>query len=123
MAQYEHLPIYKTTYDLLIELMHVTKDFPREFKYSIGEKIQINIVELLVEIYKANSARDKKIFIEALLEKVQFLNLFLRIAFDLKLIPINRYSSLSKKLLPLQSRLTAGCNQFRQNSLMAVSFL
>ncbi|HIS35766.1 TPA: four helix bundle protein [Candidatus Scatousia excrementigallinarum] len=97
MAQYEHLPIYKTTYDLLIELMHVTKDFPREFKYSIGEKIQINIVELLVEIYKANSARDKKIFIEALLEKVQFLNLFLRIAFDLKLIPINRYSSFIEK--------------------------
>ena len=97
MAQYEHLPIYKTAYSLLIELMQATKDFPREFKYSLGEKIQINIVDLLVEIYKANSARDKKIFIEAVLEKIQFINLFLRISFDLKLIPINRYAAFIEK--------------------------
>ena len=97
MAQYQHLPIYKTTYDLLIELMQVTKDFPREFKYSIGEKIQVTVVDLLVEIYKANSAKDKRVYIESILEKVQFINLFLRISFDLKIIPINRYSAFIEK--------------------------
>ena len=34
MAQYRHLPIYKSAYDLLVELMNTTKDFPRDFKFS-----------------------------------------------------------------------------------------
>ena len=52
MAQYQHLPIYKTAYDLLVELMNTTKDFPRDFKFSLGEKIQNHVIELLVLIYK-----------------------------------------------------------------------
>ena len=65
MAQYRHLPIYKTAYDLLVELMNTTKDFPRDFKFSLGEKIQNHVIELLVLIYKANSSKDKKDFIFA----------------------------------------------------------
>ena len=81
MAQYQHLPIYKTTYDLLVDLMNTTKDFPRDFKYSLGEKIQNHIIELLVLIYKANSTRCKKDFIQEILSEVQFLDLFLRISY------------------------------------------
>lgn len=91
MAQYQHLPIYKTTYDLLVDLMNTTKDFPRDFKYSLGEKIQNHVVELLVLIYKANSTKNKKIFISEILNEVQFLDLFLRISFDLKIIPQAKY--------------------------------
>lgn len=97
MAQYQHLPIYKTTYDLLVDLMNVTKDFPRDFKFSLGEKIQNHVIELLVLIYKANSARNKKDFIEEILNEVQFLDLFLRISFDLKIIPQARYCVFMEK--------------------------
>ena len=108
MAQYHHLPIYKTTYDLLLELMHSTKDFPREFKFSLGEKIQLHIVDLLVDIYRANSAKDKKEFILSIQEHVQFLNLFLRISFDLRILPQARYCAFIEKLLPLPSSLRGG---------------
>lgn len=91
MAQYQHLPIYKTTYDLLVDLMNTTKDFPRDFKYSLGEKIQNHIIELLVLIYKANSTRCKKDFIQEILSEVQFLDLFLRISYDLKIVPQAKY--------------------------------
>lgn len=97
MAKYHHLPIFKTTYDLLIELMHATKDFPREFKFSLGEKIQAHIVDLLVDIYRANSARDKVTFITSILEHVQFLDLFLRVSFDLKILPQARYCAFIEK--------------------------
>ena len=40
MAQYEHLPIYKQTYDALLRVMVATKDFPREYKYTLGQKIK-----------------------------------------------------------------------------------
>ena len=32
MAQYQHLPIYKITYDLLVKTTEVTRHFPRDFK-------------------------------------------------------------------------------------------
>ena len=97
MAQYQHLPIYKTTYDLLTDLMNVTKEFPRDFKFSLGEKIQNHVIELLVLIYKANSTKNKKDFISEILNEVQFLDLFLRISFDLKIIPQARYCVLIEK--------------------------
>lgn len=35
MAQYQHLPIYKQTDDILLRTMAATKDFPREYKYTV----------------------------------------------------------------------------------------
>ena len=97
MAQYQHLPIYKTAYDLLVELMNITKDYPRDFKFSLGEKIQNQVIELLVLIYKANSAKDKKDFIIEIINHVQFLDLYLRISFDIKILPQNKYCMLIEK--------------------------
>lgn len=92
MAQYDHLPIYKATYALLLELMQITKDFPRDYKYSLGEKIQTGIIDLLVDIYKTNSARDKREYIIDMMAKIQHINLYLRISYDLKLIPQQRFA-------------------------------
>jgi len=97
MAKYHHLPIYKTAYDLLLELMHATKDFPREFKFSIGEKVQEHIVGLLIDIYRANSAKEKTSFIISILEHVQYLEIFLRMAYDLRILPQTRYCAFIEK--------------------------
>jgi hypothetical protein len=55
MAQYEHLPICKQTYDILLRTMTATKDFPREYKFTLGQKIKDELIELVVLIYRANS--------------------------------------------------------------------
>lgn len=47
MAQYEHLPIYKQTYDILLRTMVATKDFPREYKFTLGQKIKDELIELV----------------------------------------------------------------------------
>src|ERR1039457_1618200 len=59
MAQYQHLPIYKQTYDILLRTMTATKDSPREYKFTLGQKIKDELIELVVMIYRANSAADK----------------------------------------------------------------
>ena len=41
MAQYVELPVYKATYDLLVEIFRFTKDFIKEYKYTIGESLKI----------------------------------------------------------------------------------
>jgi hypothetical protein len=63
MAQYKHLPIYKTTYELLTLVTRKTKDFPRDFKYSLGDKIRGECIDLVVLIYKANSFKHRKEFV------------------------------------------------------------
>ena len=98
MAQYTHLQLYRTSYNLLLEVMHVTKNFPREFKYSLGEKIQNAIVELLICIYKANSARDRAGFILQIIEYAQFLGVYFRISFDLKIITEIKYTHFTQEL-------------------------
>src|ERR1039458_8335855 len=59
MAQYQHLPIYKQTYDILLRTMVATKELPREYKYTLGQNIEDELIELVVMIYRANSAADK----------------------------------------------------------------
>lgn len=40
MAFSSELPVYKDSYDLLIEIFRFTKEFGKEFKYTVGEKIK-----------------------------------------------------------------------------------
>ena len=97
MAQYHHLPIYKLTYDLLLRSMQVTKNFPREYKYTLGQKLKDEIIELVVMIYKANSAEKKGEYIERILERVQVVQLLIRLSHDLRILPRKAYADLAEK--------------------------
>jgi hypothetical protein len=96
MAQYQHLPIYKQTYDILLRTMIATKDFPREYKYSLGQKIKDELIELVVLIYRANSAINKKQHIESILERVQAIQLLMRLSHDMKILSRKHYAVLSE---------------------------
>ena len=60
MAIYSDLPVYKSTYDLLLAIFRFTKDFGKEYKYAVGEIIKKETIELLILIYRANVKRDKQ---------------------------------------------------------------
>jgi hypothetical protein len=59
MAQYNELPVYKATYNLLLAIFQFTKDFSREYKYTVGESLKKETIELLRFIYCANSKTQK----------------------------------------------------------------
>jgi len=40
MSKYEELPVYKASYDLLLEIFKFTKNFTKEYKYTIGESLK-----------------------------------------------------------------------------------
>lgn len=94
MTQYKHLPIYKTTYQLLEVVTRKTKTFSREFKYSLGDKIRNECVELVIFIYKANSSKNKVEFLEQILERVQVIELLLRLSKDLRLLNVEGFSDI-----------------------------
>ena len=95
MAQYKHLPIYKTTYELLETVTRKTKDFPRDFKYSLGDKIRNECIELVVFIYKANTLRNQREEnLKQILERVQVIELMLRLSKDLRLLNVTAFSEI-----------------------------
>jgi uncharacterized membrane protein YbaN (DUF454 family) len=47
MAKYEHLLIFQKSYDLMVRIYQETHNFPREYKYSLGQKIKDVCLELL----------------------------------------------------------------------------
>lgn len=95
MAQYKHLPIYKATYDLLEVVTRKTKDFPRDFKYSLGDKIRNECIELVVFIYKANTIRNRREeHLQQILERVQVIELMLRLSKDLRLFNAAAFSEI-----------------------------
>jgi hypothetical protein len=94
MAQYQHLPIYKVTYELLQLVTRRTKDFPRDFKYSLGDKIRNECIDLVVSIYKANSGVDKQHNIKNILERIQVIELMLRLSKDMNLLSVTAFSEI-----------------------------
>jgi len=59
MALSNELPVYKASYDLLLSIYQMVKHFSREYKYTLGENLKNQTVELLTLIYRANSRQDK----------------------------------------------------------------
>lgn len=96
MAQYEHLPIYKQTYDILLRIMTATKEFPREYKYTLGQKLKDEVMELVVLIYRANSAGDKQAHVAQIVERVQVIQLMIRLAHDIRILPRRHYAALAE---------------------------
>jgi hypothetical protein len=94
MAQIKHLPIYRVSYNLLDEVVKATSDFPKRFKYNLGTKLCDECAELVVFVYKANSNKKKSFFIEQILERMQVLELILRLCKDLRLLTVKQFSEI-----------------------------
>jgi hypothetical protein len=62
--------------------MIATKGFSREYKFTLGQKIKDELIELVVLIYRANSAKNKAQHIEQILERVQAIQLLMRLSHD-----------------------------------------
>jgi hypothetical protein len=60
MAQYEHLPIYKASFDLLLHIEKVVAGFSRANKFAIGADLRGLGRRCLRLIVRANNVRDRR---------------------------------------------------------------
>jgi len=105
--RYLHLPIFQKAYDLNLEIYRTTHNFPREYKYTLGQKIKEISGELLDGIVAANSAEDKGRYFPEIRARIERLRIQLRLAYDLKIINAKRLEFLNR-LLEEISKQTAG---------------
>ena len=105
MAHYSELPVYKATYDLLLQVFGMVHNLGKEYKYSLGEKIKNEVTDMLSNIYRANRTREKNVPLDKARENLELVRLYIRILKDTKQIGMNKYLFLNKNLESISKQL------------------
>ncbi len=94
MAITQHLPIYQLARDLTSLAADLTKNMPRDFKRTLGEKVLVECIDMSILIFRANVAegQGRLDFIQQLLERNQVVELILRLCVDRRLISQAQYA-------------------------------
>ena len=51
MALYYELPVYRDTYQLILKIFAYTKDFSKEYKFTLGQDMKRDALRLVRNIY------------------------------------------------------------------------
>jgi len=119
MATYDNLPVYKQTYDLLLQLYQVCQNMERDYKHTIGENLKKELVTLMINVYRANSRedREKSLILRNTRENAEVIRLLLRLLQDLKQIGLKEFIAANEKLESVSKQLTAWGNSTFKNRL------
>jgi hypothetical protein len=107
MALYDNLPVFKSAYDLHLHLYGACRNMERDYKFTIGERLKNEAVELIINIYRANARGHKTPMLEAARENAEVIRLLLRSLSDLKQMNLDRFVGISQKLESVSKQLAA----------------
>ena len=108
------LPVYKACYDLLMEIFMFTKGFSKEFKYTVGESLKKETIELLTLIFRANSRRDKDEVLQEARERIEVIRLFIRSMKDMQQINLKKFVEINVKVEMVSKQLAGWQKSLKQ---------
>ncbi len=83
MARYEHLPIFRTAFDLAVHIEKIVHNFSRYHKYALGSELRNRSRAVLEQIIRANSAREeRKALLLALREELEQFKVLVRLCHE-----------------------------------------
>jgi hypothetical protein len=91
MALYYDLPIYRDTYQLILKVFEMTKDY----KYTLGQDMKRDALQLVRCIYRGNKSAQKKEHLENFLDKFELLKLEIRLCADMKVLSFKKQAELT----------------------------
>lgn len=113
MALYTELPVYRDVYQLILKVFEVSKDFSKEYKYTLGQDMKRDAVHLMRSIYRANKHKNRTEHLEIFLDELELLKLEIRLCVDMKLLPIKKQAILSELLERIGKQVTGWRNAAR----------
>ena len=106
MKLHSDLPVYKSTYDLLLGIFEFTKSFSKEYKYTVGESLKKETIDLLILIYRVNTRQDKRVVLEEAKERIEVIRLLIRLMKDLHQISIKSFVGINNTVEEVSKQLT-----------------
>ncbi len=83
MARYEHLPIFKASFDLAVHIEKIVKNFSRYHKYTLGSELRNQSRAIVQAIIEANSKKDdRREHLLVLREKLEQLKVLARLCHE-----------------------------------------
>ena len=83
MARYEHLPIFRASFDLAVHIEKIVKNFSRYHKYTLGTELRNQSRRIVESVIEANSNRNhRKEHLLALREKLEQLKVLARLCHE-----------------------------------------
>jgi hypothetical protein len=70
-SQYEGLPIYKATTDLVVMLDRCVRGFPRYHKYTLGSRLREGSVELVLMVVRSNRREERSHWLPILCARIE----------------------------------------------------
>ena len=107
MALYYTLPVYKASYKLVSMLFESSGNFAREYKYTVGQQMKDEGLSLIKNIYRANRAMDKTIYISEARENLELIRLFLGLMQDFKQLSLKLFVEINQEVEVVSKQLSA----------------
>jgi hypothetical protein len=107
MALYYNLPVYKASYKLVFMLFRSSSSFSREYKYTVGQELKDGGLFLIKNIYRANKASDKTIYIAEARENLEAIRLFVRLMQDFNQLSLKLFVEINQGIESVSKQLVA----------------
>ena len=87
-------------------IFRFTKDFSKDYKYTVGESIKKETIELITLIYRANVKRDKNEVLQEARERIEVIRLFIRLMKDMQQISIKQFVQINESVENVSKQLS-----------------
>lgn len=91
------------------------KEFSREYKYTLGQRLKEKISDFLDDIIEANSLEKKLEKLRSAQLKLECLRIHLRLAFDLKIMGKKGFEFVARKTDEISKQLSGWISMKRKN--------
>lgn len=82
MARYDHVPIYRTAFDLAVHIEQIVRHFSRYHKYALGTKLREGSQDILKRIIEANTSRDREPLLVQLRQELEWFKVLARLCHE-----------------------------------------
>lgn len=109
MALYYNLPVYKESYDLLLQVFDAVKKTAREYKFTLGERLKNEATDLLVAIFEASKntfPSEKMGYITKAQNCLEKIRLYTRLFKDLNIWGVSIQVTINQKIESISKQLT-----------------
>ena len=115
MALYSELPVYKAAYLLLLRIVGMSVSWQRDYRYTLGQELKQEILDLLMLIYRSNRVREKASLLMQARESIEKIKIYIRLLRDLKQIGAEKYTSLIDETGSISKQLSRWHARYNEN--------
>ncbi|MCL5667151.1 MAG: diversity-generating retroelement protein Avd [Patescibacteria group bacterium] len=106
------LLVFQKVYEFVLWVKPTVQRFERVHKYSLGQQLENETLQLLKDVARANLKRDKAASIEDCLVCYELVKVLVRLSKDFKLLSIKQYEFAAVRLDEIGRLLNGWKNKF-----------